>query len=414
MQSWAGGGAVNKRSALEQRGAPLPPPRHMAPPRGPAWDQRLLLVLAVALLSGATALAVVRSAAGDAAAPEVTAVDDAAAIEICTQASLEDRAGLVLVVGLPGVTVAEDPLVDLLAEVGVGGVMLRDENITSERQATRLISGLRARLGDQLLVSVDDEGGRVTAMGALGDSIPSARRLGRQGRTAAREAGSELGERAASVGIDLVLAPVLDLDGGPATGVIGDRSFGDDPAEVAAVAASFSFGMRRAGVSVTLKHFPGHGGLGDPHLGDIVDESTLDELDGEDLVPFDDLIGRGAEAVMMGHVTYPSVWGTLPASLEPGAYELLRSRGFDGVAITDALGMGAVYARFGFDQAPALALAAGADALLVTQGDQAGILREGLVTAVREGRLDEARLDEAVARVLTLRGELEDGTVCPT
>ena len=117
---------------------------------------------------------------------------------------------------------------------------------------------------------------------------------------------------------------------------------------------------------------------------------------------------------MVGHVTYPQVWGDLPASLEPGAYELLRRLGFDGVAITDALGMGAVHARFGFDVAPAMAVAAGADAVLVNQGDQVEVLHDGLVAAVHDGRLDEARLDEAVRRVLALRGQSPDGIVCPT
>lgn len=116
---------------------------------------------------------------------------------------------------------------------------------------------------------------------------------------------------------------------------------------------------------------------------------------------------------MVGHVTYPSLWGDLPASLAPGAYELLRARGFDGVAITDALGMGAVHARFGFDLAPAMAVAAGADLVLVNQGEQVLTLRDGLLAAVSEGRLSEERLDDAVRRVLALRGEAPAGIVCP-
>ena len=116
---------------------------------------------------------------------------------------------------------------------------------------------------------------------------------------------------------------------------------------------------------------------------------------------------------MVGHVSYPEVWGDLPASLEPRAYALLRSLGFDGVAVTDALGMGAVHARFGFDVAPAMAVAAGADAVLVNQGEQVEVLRDGLVAAVGEGRLDERRLNEAVGRVLTLRGQAAAGVSCP-
>jgi beta-N-acetylhexosaminidase len=101
-----------------------------------------------------------------------------------------------------------------------------------------------------------------------------------------------------------------------------------------------------------------------------------------------------------------------PASLEPGAYALLRSRGFDGVAITDALGMGAVHSQWGFDSAPALAIEAGADAALVNQGDHVEELVGGLVAAVTAGELPEARLDEAVGRILELRDQDPDGVIC--
>jgi beta-N-acetylhexosaminidase len=195
--------------------------------------------------------------------------------------------------------------------------------------------------------------------------------------------------------------------------VIGDRSFGDDPDDVAEVAGAFADGLHEAGVAVAVKHFPGHGAAEhDPHAGTADDDRPLSALLRRDVRPFDALIDDGADSVMVGHVTYPRVWGDVPASLSPGAYRLLRQHGFTGVAITDALGMGAVYNRWGFDQAPALAIAAGADAVLVNQGDRVLELRDGLVAAVSAGRLDEARLDEAVARVLALRGQPAAGVLC--
>lgn len=392
-------------------------PKHLqasAPPERQSWARS---VLAAGLLIGVAGVVAFRPGAttGDAAPPtSVPQAVDGEPITLCTRASLEDRAALVLVVGLPGVTTADDPLVDRLAAIGIGGVMLRDDNIIEEEQARALVTGLRARLGANLLVAVDDEGGRVSSMAALEQSVTSARRLGQRGVGAAHDAGRALGDLAASVGIDWVFAPVLDLDDGPATGVIGDRSFGDDPEQVAATAGAFALGIHEAGLAVTPKHFPGHGGAGDPHRGDTVDDTTLDGLRAQDLVPFQALVEDGAEAVMIGHVIYPQVWGDLPASLEPGTYDVLRELGFEGVAITDALGMGAVHARFGFDRAPAMAVSAGADAVLVNQGDQVEVLHRGLVEAVHEGRLDEARLDEAVGRVLALRGQAPDGVVCPT
>ena len=390
-------------------------PKHLAtspvPPRRRRWP---LPLVAVGLLVGVGGLVVLDpSDDPNVEATGTTLAGESEPVAVCTQASLEDRAGLVLVVGLPGVTEATDPLVDRLVQAGVGGVMLRDDNILDEEQAAALVAGLRDRLGEHLLVAIDDEGGRVTAMGELDEPIHSARTLARLGADEAEAFGAELGELARSIDVDWVFAPVVDLDAGPASGVIGDRSFSDDPAVVTEVAGAFATGLHREGVAVTLKHFPGHGSAGgDPHLGVAVSDSTLDELAAADLLPFSALIDDGAEAVMVGHVAYPEIWGDQPASLVSGAYELLREQGFDGVAITDALGMGAVHAQYGFDQAPAMAIGAGADAVLVNQGDQIDVLHAGLVDAVREGRLDEGRLDEAAGRVLELRGQPSDGIVC--
>ncbi len=385
--------------------------RPTSPTRFPRWP---LPIVAVGLLAGATGFAASRPGPAQVETTALTLTEaDPEALELCSRASLEERAGLVLVVGLPAVTTADDPLVERLRAAGVGGVMLRDENILGEEQTQELVAGLRARLGEHLLVAVDDEAGRVSSLGELGQSLISARRLGQQGPEAALAAGQELGELAASVDIDWVLAPVADLDAGPYDGVIGDRSFGDDPEVAAAAATAFARGLRAEGLAVTAKHFPGHGGDGDPHLAGTVDDTPLQELLTEDLVPFKALIDDGAEAAMVGHVAYTDAWGDLPASLEPRAYELLRAQGFGGVAITDALGMGAVHARWGFDVAPAMAVAAGADAALVNQGDRIEELHDGLVAAVQDGRLEEARLDEAVGRMLALRGEPLDGVVCP-
>jgi len=396
--------------------------RHMRPsPVGQRPESRPALLAALVLAGAMTTagLAIVGTTLTRPANDEVEAAGAAAGAAggetaLCSRASLEERAGLVLVVGLPGVTDPDDPLVDRLVAAGVGGVMLRDDNITSEEQAQELVAGLRARLGEGLLVAVDDEGGRVTSLGELGQSVISARRLGQRGPEAALEAGRELGELAASVDIDWVFAPVADLDDGPFSGVIGDRSFGADPDLVAETATAFAQGLRSEGMSVTAKHFPGHGGEGDPHVGGAVDDTSLEDLVAEDLVPFRALFDDGAEAAMIGHVTYPEAWGDRPASLEPRVYELLRAQGFGGVAITDALGMGAIHTRWGFDTAPAMAVAAGADAVLVNQGDQIDVLHAGLVAAVEEGRLDESRLDEAVGRILALRHEPLDGIICPS
>lgn len=369
------------------------------------------MLLAACGSGGADEPAVEAADTSDEAAPATTAVAPTTA-PACATIPVEQRAGMTLVVGIPGVTSADDPLVDRLAAVGVSGVSLRDENLVSREQASALIAGLRERLGAHLLVGVDEEGGRVTSLGAIGGRTPSARRLGSAGTAAASAAGAELAELLTSLGFDWIFAPVLDLDGGPADEVIGDRSFSSDPAVTTEVASAFAAELRNAGVAVTAKHFPGHGGPGDPHYGIIADPSPMEELLATDLVPFQRLIERGVETVMVGHVAYPQIWGDLPASLEPGAYELLRYTGFDGVAVTDAIGMGAVHSMWGFDVAPPMALAAGADAILVNQGDRLEELRDGIVAAVARGELSEERLDEAVARVVRLQGRDPAAVLC--
>jgi len=115
--------------------------------------------------------------------------------------------------------------------------------------------------------------------------------------------------------------------------------------------------------------------------------------------------------VMMSHVTFPAL-GPLPASLEPAAYRLLRSLGFEGVAVTDAVNMSALSTQWSLLEAAVMALAAGGDMVLATAGDQAKAMRDALVAAVEKGRLPEARLDEAVGRVLTLRGEDPATMIC--
>lgn len=322
----------------------------------------------------------------------------------CQAMTVAEQASLTMVLGLPGVTDADDPLVDLVAAVGVGGVMLRDDNLLDEDQARDLVEGLRARLGAKLVIAVDEEGGRVTSLRGLGDRTPSARRLGNDGPDAAYDAGIELGERISELDIDLVLGPVVDLDDGAHDGMIGDRSFGGDAEAVVDAAGAFIAGVRDNGVGVTLKHFPGHAGEADPHLGNVIFGATMDELREDRLVPFRRL-AVAADAVMVGHVSYPRALGPGPATLDSDTYQLLRELGFGGVALTDALGMGAIHSRWGFDVAPAMALAAGADAVLVTQGHAAAEIRSGIVSAVAEGRLPGDRLTEAAARVLALRGD---------
>ncbi|HSJ46159.1 MAG TPA: glycoside hydrolase family 3 N-terminal domain-containing protein [Euzebyales bacterium] len=333
----------------------------------------------------------------------------------CERLPLRRRAALVLVVGMPDVTDPADPLVDDLIDLGVGGVFLSGYNVASRSQVAALVEALHEGATPTPLIATDEEWGRVSSFRDLLGPTSSPRTLAatrapREVRAAARA----LGEDLAALGVDWDFAPLADLDDGPAGGVIGDRAFGPTADVAGRYARAFARGLDRAGVLATVKHFPGHGAVAsdvDPHSRTVPSTATWRELRDEHLPPFERLIADDVPVVMLNHVSYRTLDRRRPASMSPRAYDLLRATGFDGVAITDSIGMGAVHRRWGFPAAAEQALRAGADAVLATDGTQARRMRRRLVAAVRAGRLSEARLDEAAARMLALR---EDPSPCAT
>ena len=329
----------------------------------------------------------------------------------CRPAPLQARAAAVLVLGIGEATTPDAPLAGGVARLGVGGVVLLGPNVVNTAQVTALIEGLRRAAPRRLLVSIDEEGGRVSRLRSIIGSTPSARILGQRPLAEIGAVAADRGAVLASLGVDLVLAPVVDADGGPAGGAIGDRAFAATPAEAGQRAAAFVDGIRRSGVAATAKHFPGQGGLADSHDGKVLSNAPLGDLERMAAAAFGPVIRAGVPAVMMSHVTYAAL-GTRPASLEPAAYRLLRSMGFDGVAVTDAVGMSAVTSEWSLPEAAVQALIAGADIVLATPADRAAAMRDAIVAAVTDGRLPEARLNEAVRRVVALGGEDASTMVC--
>jgi beta-N-acetylhexosaminidase len=359
-------------------------------------------VSAAALLAALTGCGAA-AGAGPARAPVVEAAPTA---PVCTPAPLAQRAAAVLVVGLPHTDSADEPLAQQVADLGVGGVFLSEPNVTSVKQVRALVEGLRARSPRPLLVSTDEESGRVAVARKVIGGGPSPRRLAAQ-RTPeqVRAFAADLGERLAEIGVDLDLAPVLDLDAGPSGGIIGDRSFSSDPGKAADYGLAFASGLTDSGVTPTIKHFPGQGrSRTDTHAESATVTASVDELRKSDLVPFQRAIDAGAPVIMLNHLTYAALDADLPASLSPQAYALLRQMGFTGVAMTDSMGMGAVHSRWDFPEAAVRAVEAGADAVLATDGRQAVRMRDAVVAAVESGRLPETRLNEAAARVTALAG----------
>ncbi len=278
-----------------------------------------------------------------------------------------------LLVGLHGaaLTGAERRL---LQHPLVGGVVLFARNVDTPAQLRTLTGEIHELRWPPLLITVDQEGGRVQRCLDGFTRLPPARVYGRRydscrktGLASARAGGLVMATELRRVGIDLSFAPVLDLDLG-LSGVIGDRAFHEDPAVVTVLAGAWIEGMRAAGMPATGKHFPGHGGVMlDSHLDLPVDQRPLSELEQRDMLPYTRLIDQGAlDAVMTAHVVLPAM-DRLPASLSPVWVRgvLRRQLGFRGVVVADDLGMEGAAMAGGPGQRARAALAAGADLVML-------------------------------------------------
>ena len=206
------------------------------------------------------------------------------------------------------------------------------------------------------------------------------------------------------------MAPVLDVLSNPANTVIGDRAFSTDPHGVARLGTAFMRGMHAAGVLAVGKHFPGHGDtLLDSHVALPVCERTVVQLNACELLPFQAAIAAGLEAIMTAHVVYNAWDSHLPATLSSAILTgILRGKmGFQGVIISDDLGMAAVSETMPWEEVPVQALRAGVDLLLIChQRERQEQAYARVLSAVQRGELPEALVDRAVARIHTLKSRL--------
>jgi len=338
---------------------------------------------------------------------------------------LRQRIARLLVVGFRGLRVsADDWIAQAIAVDGLGGVILFDKdrvearrNVRTKQQVTNLVNDVRTLApARELIVAIDQEGGLVTRLSpAYGfPVVASEAAIGAKSEADVRSWADGLAATLADVGVNLNLAPVVDLNvnpKNPAIGAIG-RAFSADPAVVAMDAAIEIQAHRMAGVRTTLKHFPGLGSATsntDFGVADVTSTWTQRELD-----PYRTLLGQGlVDVIMAGHLVNGQIDPDAPASLSRGTVtDLLRNElGWDGLVITDDLQAGAITKAFGAEDAVALALDAGNDLLLFANQqvyDPDVVTRtidliEGFVT---DGRIPEGRIDRSYARVTALFPDL--------
>ena len=305
----------------------------------------------------------------------------------------------------------KSPSLDVLELIrrGVYGVILFGRNVETAEQVAELSAALKRAAGRPLMVTVDQEGGRVARLKApLGfTEVPTMRAIGETGSAGlAREVGALLGRELRAVGIDQDYAPVVDVDSNPANPVIGDRSFGRDPEMVGRLGAALAQGLQSEGVAACAKHFPGHGDTSQDshrHLPRL--PHAIARLEAVELAPFRALAAAGVASVMTAHVVFEALDPARPATLSPDVMRLLRERcGFEGPAISDDLEMKAVSEHFSLEQAVPDTILAGVDGFLVChtaerQHRAIDLLRK----AVEDGRVRQERLAEATRRILQLR-----------
>lgn len=322
--------------------------------------------------------------------------------------------------GVDSVTAAGPSTEAAYQDYPVGGIIYFSQNIYSEEQFKEMTFNMKRisenRIGVPAFLGIDEEGGTVARLAnheSLSvENVGPMLEIGNGGDSKkAYEAGKAIGEYLKEFGLNLDFAPVADVLDSRENTVIGDRSFGTEPAAVAEMTAQAVKGIQEAQVSGTLKHFPGHGSTAeDTHTSYAYNNKTLEELEQSDFLPFEAGIEAGADLVMVGHLAAPNAAGEdIPAIFSKTLVtEILRNQmGFEGVVITDALNMEAVQANYPAKDAAVRAIEAGVDMLLMPSDFQSAY--QGVLSAVADGTLTEGRIDESVIRILALKYRRQQG-----
>lgn len=316
--------------------------------------------------------------------------------------------------GVSSVTQAGESTRSSLDNYPVGGLIYFRNNILSEGQCSIMMNNVQSyskeRIGLPLFIGVDEEGGSVKRITGRGfTNVPDIGNMYEIGITGdvqkAYDVGSQIGSYLKRFGFNVDFAPVADVYSNPNNSVIGKRSFGTDANSVGAMVQQEVTGLQETGIFATVKHFPGHGDTSeDSHNGMAISYKSMDEIRMCELIPFQAGIDAGAQFVMVGHISYPNITNSdIPASLSYTLVtDVLRGEmGFKGIIITDAMNMGAVANRYNSSEAAIMAVEAGIDMILMPYDFHSAY--QGLVNAVKAGRISEDRINQSVERILVLK-----------
>ncbi|MFD7441372.1 glycoside hydrolase family 3 protein [Streptomyces sp. NPDC059909] len=387
--------------------------------------------LLAATAAGAAAVALAPASALASAPGDAEAATRNRLKHLISRMSLEEKVGQLFVMRVYGHSATTPDQADIdanLKEIGVrtaaelieryhvGGIIYFAwaHNTREPHQIADLSNGIQqAGLAQPtpvpLLISTDQEHGIVARVGKPATLVPGAMALGAGGsRSRAHEAARIAGTELAAMGITQNYAPVADVNVNPANPVIGVRSFGADPQAVAGLVAAQVRGYQGAGIAATSKHFPGHGDTkDDSHYALPTIHHTREQWGELDAPPFRAAVAAGIDSIMTAHIVVPALDPSEdPATLSrPILTGILREQlGYDGVVVTDSLGMAGVRQKYGDERVPVLALKAGCDQLL--NPPSLSIAWNAVLEAVKSGELTEERVEESILRILLLKSKL--------
>ena len=325
--------------------------------------------------------------------------------DILSRMSQTEKIGQMVFISLPG-TEVDDEARYAMQQFHYGGIVLFDRNFESKEQVKNFVMDAQSGCGEKvpLFVAIDEEGGLVSRGKEVIPAPPSAEAVGHEDKAFAQKLAGEVAHDLKSIGVNVNFAPVADL------GLGRERSYSKSPYEVLKFVEATVEGYRAGGIISTLKHFPGIGkGVVDSHQEISSIEATEHQLRKEDLVPFREIL-NGTEKgknmdymIMVGHFRYPAFDAENPASLSKAIITglLRKEMGYEGLIITDDLGMGAIIKNYSFGGAAVKAVQAGADLVLVCHDyGHAEEAYMGIYEAVKAGEISEKRLDESVRRIL--------------
>ena len=329
---------------------------------------------------------------------------DEKVLQALSSMTLEEKIGQMLILYETHSEVNEE-VKTLFNEIKPGGIILNKENITTYTNTKRYIEEIKTLSKFPLIVSIDQEGGRVQRLQLLKDitptNLPSMFEIGKtQDVSLSYEVGKILAEQVKTLGINVVYAPVCDIVTNKENTGIGTRSFGNSPTLVSSMCTNFAKGIEEEKVIATYKHFPGHGDTTtDSHTSLPIIKKNLEELENFELIPFKEAINENAKIIMVGHIAFPNITNDLtPASLSKTIItDILKKKlNYNGLVITDALNMKALTDNYTDDEIYTMAINAGVDLLLMPNNPHKAI-------QIIKETINEERINESVAKILKFK-----------